>query len=396
MQWFKTIGHSFLAVVIAILASSGVAASVGVNKANQYEIKVMAKGVFPEGSRVAIYERTVEETPERVRFLCDHEPLESGELTLKGDATHIRLVTMDILPPEGKYPFNRISFALEPGITTIAFDGQDSYRVAGGKYSDLVVNSWSQNAEYQTAVKKRAAYFEGWAERSEAERQERMDEARVIARLDEQVKQQLLDGVAASKDPVAKLVAIQAGAVTDLERRIEILDSLAEALPDNPGRLSALRGAKALLKSEQTASTIKVGTVIKDFEAADISGEVFHLKDVLAKNKYVLVEFWASWCGPCRAEIPHLKEAYKKYNPKGFEIVSFTLDHEKEDWKDASKEEQIPWLDTGDLKATTSPVVKMYGVRGIPANYLVEAASGKIIDMNLRGKKLDEALSELL
>ncbi|MCV6605906.1 MAG: TlpA family protein disulfide reductase, partial [Porticoccaceae bacterium] len=109
-----------------------------------------------------------------------------------------------------------------------------------------------------------------------------------------------------------------------------------------------------------------------------------------------LVEFWASWCGPCRMEIPHMKKAYQKYRKKGFEIASFTLDSDMEDWEVASEEEEIPWLNLGDLKAMQSPVAKLYGVSGVPTNYLVEGGTGKIIAKNLRQDALDKKLAELL
>src|SRR5699024_2728385 len=107
--------------------------------------------------------------------------------------------------------------------------------------------------------------------------------------------------------------------------------------------------------------------------------------------------FWASWCGPCRAEIPNLKKEYKKYHDKGFEIVSFSLDHKREAWEKALKEEQMPWINISDLKAYTSPIVKDYGISGIPAEYLVDSETGKIVASlgNLRGDNLGKKLSEL-
>ncbi len=123
-------------------------------------------------------------------------------------------------------------------------------------------------------------------------------------------------------------------------------------------------------------------------------GEVISFKEICGKNKYVLLEFWASWCGPCRAEIPHMKEAYAKYNNKGFEILSFTIDDDKEAWAAASEEEAIPWLDTGF--GDQGEAKKLYEVTGVPANYLVDGHTGEVIARNLRGHKLDEKLQELL
>ena len=90
-----------------------------------------------------------------------------------------------------------------------------------------------------------------------------------------------------------------------------------------------------------------VGADIQDFVADTLDGDSVRLTDVRAHSRVVLVEFWASWCGPCRAEIPHMKEAYAKYGDQGFEILSFTVDEDRLDWEIASEDEDLPWLDTG-------------------------------------------------
>ena len=90
-----------------------------------------------------------------------------------------------------------------------------------------------------------------------------------------------------------------------------------------------------------------------------------------------------------------MKKAYERFNKKGFQIVSFTLDHDRVRWEKASTEEKLPWVNVGDLLAYKSPIVKMFGISGVPANYLVDS-SGKIIAMNLRQNNLDEKLAELL
>jgi len=115
---------------------------------------------------------------------------------------------------------------------------------------------------------------------------------------------------------------------------------------------------------------------------------------VVGENKLVLLEFWASWCGPCRAEIPNMKKAYSKFHAQGFEIFSFTIDSDKAAWAKASKTEELPWIDTG-FGAESTPK-KLYEVTGVPANYLIDAATGNVLARNLRGDALDAKLNELL
>ena len=118
------------------------------------------------------------------------------------------------------------------------------------------------------------------------------------------------------------------------------------------------------------------------------------LSGALEGKQIVLLDFWASWCGPCRAEFPHMQQAYSEYGPRGFEVFSFSVDDEREDWVEASEEEDLPWIDSG--MGWEHPATEAYGITGVPASFLVDAATGEIVARDLRGHKLDEALKERL
>ena len=108
-----------------------------------------------------------------------------------------------------------------------------------------------------------------------------------------------------------------------------------------------------------------------DFTVKGHDGKEIRLSDLLAKNKLVLIDFWASWCGACRATMPHLKDIYPEYKKKGVEFFSVSLDDKEEDWKKAFKEEALPWIDGSNLLGWKDPVAKQYAITGIPFKILI-------------------------
>ncbi len=137
----------------------------------------------------------------------------------------------------------------------------------------------------------------------------------------------------------------------------------------------------------------KIGEQFADFESENQNGELKKLSHL--KGKAVLLEFWASWCGPCRQENPNLVKTYEEFNPKGFEIFAVSLDESKESWLKAIQKDGLEWDHVSDLKGRNNEASLIYGVNGIPDNYLI-AENGEIIGRNLRGEQLNEKLKEIL
>lgn len=172
------------------------------------------------------------------------------------------------------------------------------------------------------------------------------------------------------------------------EELAPVLDGYLAAFPTN-ARLLQIK------KHNDISLETAVGQQFKDFEMADVEGNMHKLSEYVAANKVTLVDFWASWCGPCRAEMPAVKAAYEAYKAKGFGIVGISLDNNKEAWTAAIKNLGANWAHLSDLKGWQCEGAKLYGVNSIPATVLV-AQDGTILARNVRGEAIKEKLAEIL
>tara|TARA_R110001606_G_scaffold398731_1_gene578539 strand:+ start:1417 stop:2406 length:990 start_codon:yes stop_codon:yes gene_type:complete len=169
------------------------------------------------------------------------------------------------------------------------------------------------------------------------------------------------------------------------EKTIELFNQLSE------GNKNSEYGEK-ISKYIKLNKDPKIGERFVDFEMEDTNGELRRLSDF--NGKLVLLEFWASSCGPCRKENPSLVKTYNEYKPKGFEIFAVSEDTKREKWLRAIEKDGLPWLQVSDLSRENTASM-IYGINGIPDNFLINQ-KGIIVGRNLRGEKLNEKLKELL
>ena len=136
-----------------------------------------------------------------------------------------------------------------------------------------------------------------------------------------------------------------------------------------------------------------IGEIAPNFEGPSPSGEILNLSNL--KGKVTIIEFWASWCRPCRIENPNLVKLYKEMHPKGLEIIGVSLDRNKSSWLRAIEDDGLIWNHVSNLKFWQDPIAKLYNIRAIPASFIIDK-EGRIIQKNLRGPKLAAKISEVL
>ena len=325
-------------------------------------------------------------------------PIDQGRFELAGETAIPRQVKVKILVDDDTRTATQV--IVEPGgELRVLWSGWVAglTSAGGGPYHQQVVLSWRDSAGYLRTL---AQYDEVMTEKRDApegpEHAEQLQQANRLYGELHAIRTDALNALAGHRDPMTALLAIELGALGATPLALETLAELAPQLAGNAATRQlahVVNRIEAIRELAENNEALVPGATAPDFAAQSLAGEPLQLSAILAANKLVFLDFWASWCGPCIKQFPHLKELRALYRDEGFEIVGVSLDDAEEDWREASAEHELPWVDLGDQLAFSSPAAIGFGVTHLPKSYLLDA-NRRILAKDLHPDMLRTELTE--
>jgi len=354
--------------------------------AQQFKIKGELKAFKPV-DKVYLFYRDGE------NMVRDSFQIKDGSFTFQGNVTEPSAAQLSVkyvqAAGEERPKQEYMQVFLEPGNLTItAKDSIDNHSLSGSKAQQDFDKLLKAVDAYSPQLKK---LYDAYGTARKAGNKEEMDQIeKQIDAVDNEMKEKVYAAFLKSnaQSPVALYALKQyAGWDVDAAKVEPLFNQL-------PASLKQLPSAVALKDQIDIAKKTAIGSYAMDFTQNDTLGNPVSLSSF--KGKYVLVDFWASWCGPCRAENPNVVKVFNKYKDKNFTILGVSLDrpNAKEKWLKAIHDDGLAWNHVSDLKYWDNAVAKQYGIRAIPQNVLIDP-QGKIIAKNLRGEDLEQKLGEV-
>lgn len=312
--------------------------------------------------------------------------LDTLEITKSGEFTYDLAVdspTFYELNLNGK---KSVRLALFKDNVELGYDFADttSLEIEGSQDSKEMVKIEAMMEKYQSNVNKlNEAYYEAMSKNdTEAIKQIQSEAMNLEGNQAEEVKKV----IESMGDSFSSLAAI---GLLNPKNDFPFIDALVSRLNENYPNTPMILTMKVQLDELRPLS---VGQVAPDFELPSPEGDMVKLSSL--RGKYVMIDFWAAWCKPCRAENPNVVRLYNQYKDKGFEVFGVSLDRTREDWLKAIEDDGLTWPQVSDLKYFNSAAAELYQIEAIPATYLLDP-DGKIIAKDLRGPALEAKLAQL-
>lgn len=350
------------------------------------------------------------------REVRDSTVIRDGHFVFRGEASAPSLLTMKIYPADGdRRMMDEKGFAFRPVIPLFIGEGKVQIEAALDKiplesfegkydYSGMRIMGPEQTTRYVDYTHRMNALKEKYAEANQD----------YIAYLRAQGKAPVSEGIRAvdqtdaadaemvkfardfilnNANSAIGLYALEDN-ISQLLKSLFTAPEIDELLAAFPKKIKESEYGQNVLRKAEKVRQSAVGAKYVDVVLQDTLGNDVKLSDCLPKGKYVLLEFWASHCGPCKADIPHLKEVYSLYNPEGFEVISISTDAKREAWLKEMRKQQMQWLQLAVRQNAGEEIMDAYNFRGIPFCVLV-APDGTIVSRNLRGSWMDREVVKL-
>lgn len=354
----------------------------------QYQVNVNAPGVL---NGIRAYIKGVDQRNRQV--FIDTAVVINETFTFTGsvNAPAMRLISVNGIQ-------NNLSFILEEGFISINLDketiqnstidgpinnqGFAKYNSEFNQLSDEVTN---------TRLQIRQA-------RSEGNNQLAVDLSKKNMELTQGLRSYTHDFIDDNADMNFSLLLLEtllAGGNQDVERIKGNMDALSGVIASNPQNQLIAQKINTFIAMKEAQAMTEIGKVAPNFTSVTPNGETLSLNEI--KGKATIIDFWASWCGPCRRENPNIVRVYEKYHDKGLEIIGVSLDRpgQKQRWIDAIEKDNLNWHQVGSMQYFNDPVAKMYNVNSIPAAFILDE-TGTIVAKRLRGVALENKIAELL
>jgi peroxiredoxin/endonuclease YncB( thermonuclease family) len=378
----------FLLTVTAVLFSCNKAGK------NEYIISGTVKGVA-DGKTVVLEKQ--DETGQLKPI--DTVKIKDGKFTIKGSAKEPEIMLLQVEALQGKVPF-----ILENGDIKVVVDKDSIQKTKlSGTFNNDVFSKFNVDVvKFQKTSQKKLTDFQN----ANMEKMKAAQEAKDTITINKLMKEYQViqkEGMDfyvkfAETNPKALISALIVDSMlndpnVDLARAKKIFANFSPELKKyKPGK-SIQSKLDKIGKPVVVATSTEVGSVAPDFSAPNPEGKSISLKESL--GKVTIIDFWASWCNPCRAENPNVVALYNEFHSKGLNIISVSLDKDASKWKEAIAKDKLTWNQVSNLKFWEEPIALTYGVKSIPATFLLDT-NGTIVAKDLRGAELKAKVAALL